>query len=130
MSTKADWMAAKAELDAIEEERNELLKPTNDRYCAAQERLELIEDECGELLDHCGGCGKPIFDGEKVFDHDDGPSFCEECAPTYAEMLSDPSRWFSYDDDGEQVPMTPERAQAICNEHISSGGALTDSMAR
>ena len=130
MSTKADWIAAKAEVDAIENERAALVAHTEERYRQAQERLEQIEDECGEFLAQCEGCSKPIFEGEKVFDYEDGPSFCEACAPTYAEMLAEPSGWFSYDDEGEQVPMTPEKAQAICDEHVAAGGAITDSMAR
>lgn len=129
MNTKADWLAAKVEFDAIEAERNELLKPTNERYCSAQERIEEIEDACDGLLGVCEGCSNPIWEGEKVYSYDDGPMMCEACAPTYADMLADREGWFSYDADGEQVPMTAEKAKEICDAHIAAGGALNDSMA-
>ena len=99
--TKEDWKRAKAEVEAIQKERDALLAPTKERYDAARDRLEMIEDECPEIIGRCEGCSEPIFDGEPHSGGDD--PLCEECAPTYADMLERPDCFT--ESDGEV--MTP-----------------------
>lgn len=120
--TKEDWLKAKAEVAAIEREREALLLPTKERYDAACERLELIEDECPEIVGRCEGCMNPIFEGER---HSGGENpLCEECSPTWAQMLADPS----YFEDREGEPITAEKAKAMCDAHVAAGGSLEDKM--
>ncbi len=124
-STKEEWKAAKAAVDAIEAERAALLAPTTERYDAACERLELIEADCPELIGRCEGCTDPIWKGERYsYDSEGGVTLCEECAPSYADMLAEPQ--FFYDGEGET--MTPEQAKAICDAHLAAGGSLDDKM--
>ena len=63
--TKEDWKRAKAEVEAIEKEREDLLAPTKERYDAACDKLEIIQDECGDLIGTCVGCTDPIFEGDE-----------------------------------------------------------------
>lgn len=125
MATKADWKAAKAEVEAIEAERAALLAPTQERYDAACDRLELIEEECPERVGVCEGCSEPIWRGDRYSsDPDSGVCLCEECAPSWGDMIDSPD--YFRDDDGE--PMTPEKAKALCDAHVAAGGSLTDKM--
>lgn len=121
--TREDWVKAKADLDAIEAERHELLAPTIDRFCAAQERLEEVEDNLGGFVAMCEGCATAIFEGDKY--HVADVYLCEPCAPSYQDMIDHPDHF--EDADGEQ--MTRELAQTLGAAHVSAGGCLSDKMA-
>lgn len=41
-----------------------------------------------EVLDACEHCSKPLFEGDNVFSYSDGPTFCEEHAPTWNDLKS------------------------------------------
>lgn len=123
MSTKEDWKRAKAEVDAIEKERAALLAPTMERYDAARDRLEIIEDECGELLDRCEGCSEPIFEGDRYsYDRMGGVRMCEDCSPNWHDLLRDPENFY----DGNDVYYTAETAKAAADAHVAAGGSLDD----
>ena len=125
MATKAEWLAAKAELDAVEAERRELLEPTALRYHNAQCKLEDIEEDCPERLGSCEGCLDPIWEGDRyAYDSENAIYACEECAPSYEDMLDSPGLF--YDADGEYL--TPEKARAAVDAHLAAGGSLTDKM--
>jgi hypothetical protein len=128
MVTKQDWIEAKAAIEAIEKERADLVAHTNERLSAAEERFDEIEEQLsdsGELIDQCEGCSQPIFEGEKHFRCNDGIYLCEECAPTYENLLNDRDFWVN--EEGDQMSL--ERAQELYNAHIAAGGKPTDSMA-
>lgn len=125
--TKADWIAAKAELDAIETERAALLAPTEERYRAAQEKIELIEEDSPDRVGTCEGCLKVVWEVEPYsYDSENAVTLCEECSPSYQDMLDDPSSF--YGDDEEYL--TPEQAKAIVDAHVAAGGKLSDKMVR
>lgn len=125
MSTKADWKAAKAEVEAIEKERAALIAPTEGRYDAALERLETIEEDCPELVGRCEECLDPIWEGERyASDSENGIVLCEECAPSWSDMLANPDHF--YDAEGEYH--TAESAKAACDAHLAAGGSLDDKM--
>lgn len=123
MSTKEEWRAAKAEVEAIEKEREALLAPTNERYDAARDRLELIEEECGEFLGHCEGCLAPIFEGDRYsYDRMGGTTLCDDCSPTWHDLLRDPESFYDSDD----VYYTAETAKTAADAHLAAGGSLDD----
>lgn len=122
MSTKEEWKAAKAEVEAIQKERGALLEPTNERYDAACERLEQVEESCPELVGHCEGCSEPIWEGDRYQSGD--VYLCEKCAPSYADMLADPASFYNSDDE----EMSADQAKAICDAHLAAGGSLDDKM--
>lgn len=125
MSTKEEWKAAKAEVEAIEKEREALLASTTERYDAACDRLEMIEEACPERVGRCEGCDEPIWEGERyAYGSDDGIYLCEDCAPSWGEMLANPE--YFIDADGE--PHTAESAKAACDAHLADGGSLDDKM--
>ncbi len=68
--------------------------------------LDDEEDE-REALETCESCGKPLFEGDMAFVFDDGPTYCEEHAPTWNdlkamqdEMVSDGS---AFEDHFEEI---------------------------
>lgn len=123
--TKAEWLQAKAEVDAIEKERSALLQPTKDRYEAAYNRLETIEDASPERIGRCEGCDMPIWEGERyAYGSEDGIYLCEQCAPSWADMLANPA--YFVDADGEFH--TAETAKAAVDAHLAAGGSLDDKM--
>lgn len=125
MATKADWQAAKAAVVEIEKERDALLLPTKDRYDAACGHLELVEEDCPERVGRCEGCDEPIWEGDRyAYGSEDGIYLCEECAPSWEDMLENPDHF--YDGDGEYL--TAETAKAAVDAHLAAGGKLTDKM--
>lgn len=125
MTTKAEWKAAKAEVEAIEKEREALLAPTKERYDAARDRLELIEEELPEFVGRCEGCTEPIWEGERyAYDSEGGVFMCEECAPSWGDMLKNPEHF--YDAEGEYH--TAETARAAVDAYLAAGGSLDDKM--
>lgn len=122
-ATKDDWKRATAEVEAIEKEREALLVPTKERYDAARDRLEEIEDQCGDLLGRCEGCSEPIFEGDRhSFDRMSDIMMCEDCSPTWHDLLREPESFYN----GEDVYYTPETAKAAADAHIAKGGSLDD----
>lgn len=123
--TKEDWKPARAAVEAIEKERAALLKPTNGRYMAARDRLDAIEAALPEIIGRCEGCEEPIFDGERYsYDSINAIHLCEECSPSYADMLADPTSFYNNDEEY----LTPEQAKDICDAHVAKGGSLDDKM--
>lgn len=123
MSTKEDWKAARAELDAITDEREALLAPTKERYNAALEKIDLIEAEVGEYIGCCEGCSHHLFAGDRYHSGDD-VYLCESCAPSYADMVEHPDNFRGTDDE----PMTAEEADATAQAHLAAGGSLDDKL--
>lgn len=125
MATKADWQAAKAAVVEIEKEREALLATTKDRYDAACDHLELIEEACPERVGRCEGCAEPIWQGDRyAYDSTNAVWLCEPCAPEWGEMLENPDHFVGHD--GEYL--TAEQAKAMVDAHLAAGGKLTDKM--
>lgn len=125
MSTKEEWKAAKAEVEAIEKERDALLAPTMERYGAALDRLEMIEEDCPEVYGRCEGCDEPIWEGDRyAYDSNNSIYLCEPCAPSWGDMLKNPDHF--YDAEGEYH--SAESAKAACDAHVAAGGSLDDKM--
>lgn len=76
-----------------------------------------------EIIWHCEGCSKPIREGDKYHAGVD-VELCEQCAPSYGDMLAAPSLFRGSDDDAA----TPDEAKAICDAHVAAGGALSDKL--
>lgn len=121
---REQWKVAYADLAAIEAEREALLAPTNERFDAAQMRIEEIEHVTGHWRGNCVACAEPIFEGEP-YHHGAEEIQCQECAPTYQEMLASPQHFVSFDTDEH---MTAEQAKEVADAHLADGGALTDKM--
>lgn len=142
MVTKADWKSATADLDALEREREavtrgardayeaemtRLLAPTKDRYDALKVRIDEIEGEIGEPFTFCEGCEAPIWDGDKYHAGADLVALCEECAPSYDDMLASPANFLKFGEgDDDDRPMNADEAKAIVDAHVAGGGSLTD----
>lgn len=59
-------------------------------------------------------CGKPLLTGDKIHSCDDGPTLCEECAPTWADIQA-------------QLEGAPRlRFEVHLQAHIDAGGSITD----
>lgn len=126
--TKDDWRAATAAVESIEKERKALLAPTEERYDAALDRLEEIEEDLPDTVGKCEGCGCMIFEDDPyLYSHIDSVSTCLGCSPTWADMVEGFESWINTETDD---PMTQEEAQAWADRHVAAGGKLTDSMAR
>lgn len=123
MFSKVDWKTARAELDAIIDERTALLAPTKERYETALEKIELIEVELGVHIGWCEGCGHPLFESDRYHNGSD-VYLCETCAPSYADMVERPDSFRNVDDE----PMTAEEADVLAQDHLAAGGSLEDKM--
>jgi len=125
MSTREEWKVAKAAVDAIEKEREALLAPTKERYDAALEQLDLIEESLPEHLGRCEGCDEPIWEGDRyAYGNEDCIYLCENCAPSWGDMLVNPDQFV----DAEGEYHTPETAKAAVDAHLAAGGSLDDKM--
>lgn len=125
--TRQDWLSAQESIAAIEAERKKLLAPTDDRYRAACERLEEIEEDLPEMMSRCEGCSDPIFDDDPHMGESESGIFtCKDCSPTWQDMLDSHSDWNS-NTTGE--PMTRAEAEAWAKSYTDKGGDLADSMA-
>lgn len=123
MATKAEWKAAKAAVEEIEKERDSLLLTTKERYDAALERLEEIQENCGELRGRCEGCAEPIFEGDRhSYDRMSGVILCVDCSPDWHDLLREPENFY----DAEDVYYTAETARAAADVHLAAGGSLDD----
>ena len=104
-------------------------EPQRKALAKAEAPFNKIQDEIDELLEYrevqsCEGCSDPIFEGDKTAQESDGV-LCENCAPTYEEILKSPSYFLNADEE----PMSGEETKAFCDAHIAAGGVLTDSTA-
>lgn len=139
MPTKDDWKKARAEFDelearradmvhdiklAFEQERDRRWAKTNTRYQNLKAKLDEIEGEIGEPFGFCEGCSEPLFGGDLYHGGID-VYLCQECAPSYADLLTSYDNFRGRDDED---PMTKEEAQAICDAHVAAGGSLEDKM--
>lgn len=126
---RAAWKEARKELDAIEVERDAAIKiavaPFKERFDAARQRMEEVEDPMPTHLYDCEFCREPIFEGDAYHHGDDG-SLCETCAPSYGDMLESPEHFCDFDDNGDDIPMTKEAARQIVDAHLAAGGSLED----
>jgi hypothetical protein len=133
------WKAARKALNEIEAERGaltaalrqefaakcqELLAPTEDRYRAAQEHFDQVQDKSGEPICFCEGCDEPIFEGEAYHRGADVTGLCATCAPTYGDMRDHHENFKNADDE----PMGAEEAQRLVDEHLAAGGSLDDKL--
>ncbi|MCX5571449.1 hypothetical protein [Kaistia nematophila] len=86
-----------------------------------------VADELARRADYpqCMVCEKQLQKGDRYFPDVNGTQ-CEECAPTYQQMIDEPLGHV-YLDDGEQRAAEDCRAQF--DAHIAAGGKPTDSMA-
>ncbi len=116
LSEKADaiWEAAKPLRDALEK----FLMP----YHTLKEEM----DEIAEYATKCEGCGTIVIPGDQCL-HDDesGITLCEECAPSWEDVLRDPSSFYLLTDGGLEY-YTTETAQAAIDKLIADGGSITD----
>lgn len=39
-----------------------------------------------EVLDHCESCGRALYEGDMAYSYDDGPTFCWQHSPTWADV--------------------------------------------
>jgi len=132
---RKEWIEAYRMLDAIRAEREAVIKAAlaaagdlDQRYRAAIERMEEIADALPEHHGDCLGCSAPIFEGDAYSPDVSGDILCEECSPTYADMVASPGHFMHVDDEGEDAPMTAEQARAIADAHVAAGGSLDDKM--
>ncbi|MGK9200454.1 hypothetical protein KXR50_08115 [Sinorhizobium meliloti] len=122
---KQRWREASALVNQIDEERMKLLEPTEKRWHASLDALQLVNDQC-QAHEHirCEACQAPIFDGDHYLGGD--TPLCEECAPPYQDLIDAPE-FFVH---GDGNPATPEQCREWFDAHIAAGGSPSDSMAR
>lgn len=77
-----------------------------------------------EQISKCEGCSKAILDGDKYHSGSD-VDLCEECAPSYEDLISKPDYFRGVFDDN---PLTAQVAQKMFDDHISAGGKPEDKM--
>ncbi|WP_336799555.1 hypothetical protein [Kaistia sp. MMO-174] len=74
----------------------------------------------------CAGCHRPLDIGDRYY-----PGICCTlgvcCAPTFDALLQEPTSFVERDDD--TMPLSREKRQAMLDEHLATGGCMTDSMA-
>lgn len=81
--------------------------------------------EGSEDLRRCEGCSKFIKDDEPVYSCEDC-DLCETCAPTYADLLNEPTSFLSLE---TEEPLSRREREILFNKHIAFGGKATDSLA-
>lgn len=117
------WITARDALVEIELERRALVALTEDRFKAATERFDQIEEEMGEPAWTCIGCNAPIFTGDQFQSNMDEDPSCPACSVTYADLQKDPDYWIS----SETLELVAkEEIDAKVAEHLAAGGSLTD----
>lgn len=75
-------------------------------------------------LGNCVLCLKVINEGDR-YHHGCEDIACEDCAPTYADMLAEPEFFRDLKTD---EPMTAAEAEQAVSAHLAAGGKLTDKM--
>ncbi|MBD9539959.1 hypothetical protein IB276_10900 [Ensifer sp. ENS04] len=122
---KERWHEASKLVDLIDAERFELLRPTEKRWHAAVDALQIVNDQL-DAHEHlrCDGCEAPLFEDDP---HTTGNSIlCEDCAPTVQALIDEPEAFV----DADGNPATADRCLEWFNAHITAGGSPTDSIAR
>ena len=122
---KQRWHEASKLVDMIDAERLRLLEPTEKRWHAALDELQIVNDQL-DAHEHlrCDACEAPLFDDDP---QTTGNSIlCEDCAPTVQALIDEPDAFC--DADGE--PATPEQCRQWYDEYIAAGASPTDSTAR
>ncbi|WP_331373811.1 hypothetical protein [Sinorhizobium chiapasense] len=122
---KQRWHEASKLVDLIDAERMKLLEPTEKRWHAALDALQLVNHQL-DAHEHlrCDCCEAPIFDGEPRLGGNS--MLCEDCAPTVQALLDEPEAFV----DGNGDPATPEQCRQWYDEYIAAGASPTDSTAR
>lgn len=122
-NARQKWAEANAAVKAIEAERNALLEPTEERYRAAREALDEIEDELGEFIGKCISCEAPIFDGDPYEADISGDIlYCKNDAHTWADFQQHPDGFV----DADETCYTAETAKPVIDEHLAAGGSLDE----
>ena len=75
-------------------------------------------------LGNCVLCLKAIYEGDR-YHHGCEEIACEECAPTWGDMLSEPESFLDFQTD---EPLTAEQAREWVDAHLEAGGSLTYKM--
>ncbi|HEV7285050.1 MAG TPA: hypothetical protein VGN75_09335 [Kaistia sp.] len=74
----------------------------------------------------CEGCGEALDVSDRYYPVPEGV-LCIECAPTFMDLLSEPTSFVERDDD--RMPLSREKREAMLDAHIAAGGHPQDSMA-
>lgn len=74
----------------------------------------------------CRGCYRTLDVNDRYYPGIDCV-LCVGCAPTFEDLLNEPTSFVERDDDME--PLCREKRQATLDEHVAAGGRPTDSMA-
>jgi hypothetical protein len=73
----------------------------------------------------CEGCNQPLDVSDRYYPGIDCV-LCEKCAPTFMDLLSEPTSFVELD--GEE-PLSREKREAMLDAHIAAGGHPHDTMA-
>lgn len=88
--------------------------------------LRLVARFRREAIDHCEGCRRALFIGDKGLTYDDGPTLCEACAPTYAESLEALREEAQRSTTDEEDRARYQASIARIEKAIASGAATAD----
>ena len=89
---RAAYMAAQARMDAVEAERDRIIKAAtahlDAEWTAAEEALEDLRETMPEYRGRCETCAAPLFDGDLAHDdYESGIMFCADHAPMVSDCL-------------------------------------------
>lgn len=106
---------------AIDEQMRTLTQPLRIARDSALLVREMILEDAG-LEEHgsCEGCSKILFVGDKAHVCSDGPTLCEDCAPSYGDC-----RRQAVERQGEGDTEAEEAIAAI-DARTAAGGSLED----
>tara|TARA_R110002073_G_scaffold120601_2_gene262684 strand:+ start:19363 stop:19788 length:426 start_codon:yes stop_codon:yes gene_type:complete len=122
--TKADYQAQQRVANAAENALS--ATPEWAALKSAQNLLDEIGDGLPDTVGSCEGCLTLVFeDDPHSYDTEGGIILCEECTPTWADMLAEPDSFYRYIDD-DAVHFTAESARIYVDEHLAAGGSLED----
>ncbi|KIP99102.1 hypothetical protein RU07_20785 [Agrobacterium tumefaciens] len=120
---KKRWADAQAIVDALDEQRYELVRQTEKEYLAALDALDAVDKELGDVeCLRCKGCRAPIFEGDLY--HGGDTPMCLECAPTYQSLIDEPEMFL----DEERDHADPDRLRAEYDAHLAAGGSPDDKL--
>lgn len=120
---KKRFADAQAKVGALEEQRYELIRHTEQEYLAALDVLNAVDKELGdaECL-RCEACRAPIFEGDLY--HGGETPMCFECAPTYESLIDGTESFINSVLDAAD----PDKLRAEYNAHIAKGGSPDDKL--
>lgn len=79
-----------------------------------------IEKAGVEIIGTCEGCECLLLEGDQGHTCSDGPTLCENCAPTYGDVKRQAQeRLAEGDEDAREIV-------AACDGHVAAGGSLDD----